>query len=275
VSANKDPVSRQVAVINWQGGDSCTRDDQVAAEVPLALTYNKRSHVVMMVSPTELEDFAIGFSMTEGIINTPSDVAELTIMPRENGLEAAMTVREDCFARLDKQRRNLVGKTGCGLCGAESLEQAMRSPAVVSSEVSVSNRALQVAIGSLNAHQPLQAATGAVHGAAWCGLDGEIRVLREDIGRHNALDKLIGHLARSDFDAATGFALVSSRASYEMVYKAAAVGIEVLVAVSAATTLAIDFAHRSGLTLVGFGRPGRHNIYTFEQRIKGRDDADN
>ena len=269
MSISNDPVSRQVKVTNWQGDKSRTRDDQVAAEVPLALTYNKRSHVVMMVSPADLEDFAVGFSITEGIINTPADVIDIAILPRENGLEAAMTINPDCFSGLEKQRRNLVGRTGCGLCGAESLEQAMRSPAVVSSDVSVSNSALQRAIQSLNDHQPLQTATGAVHGAAWCTLDGEILALREDVGRHNALDKLIGHLYRSGFDPASGFALVSSRASYEMVYKTAAVGIEVLVAVSAATTLAIDFAHRSGLTLVGFGRPGRHNIYTFEQRIEG------
>lgn len=263
----KMPVSHQVSVINWNEHGRRTRDDQVAREVPVALTYNKQSHVVMMVSPSELEDFAIGFSLTEGIIRDFEELAGIRVLPREEGLEVAMMVTEDCFARLERQRRNLVGRTGCGLCGAESLEQAMRSPAVVSSEVSVSNSALQKAIRSLDAFQPLQAATGAVHGAAWCGVDGEIQVVREDIGRHNALDKLIGHLARISFDPGSGFALVSSRASYEMVYKAAAVGIEVLVAVSAATTLAIDFAHRSGITLVGFGRPGRHNIYSFEGRI--------
>jgi len=222
----------------------------------------------MMVTPAELEDFAIGFSLTEGIIEGFGELAGIKVIPREEGLEVALTVTEKCFRRLARQRRNLVGRTGCGLCGAESLEQALRSPAVVSSEVSVCNSALQRAIQSLDNHQPLQAATGAVHGAAWCSLAGEIRVLREDVGRHNALDKLIGHLARTGFDSSTGFVVISSRASYEILYKIAAVGIEVLVAVSAATTLAIDFAHRSGITLVGFGRPGRHNIYTFEQRIE-------
>ena len=243
-------------------------------EVPVALTYNKQSHVVMMVTPSELEDFAIGFSLTEGIIESPADVTGIKVIPREDGLEVALTINGDCFSRLDTQRRNLVGRTGCGLCGAESLEQAIRSPAVVKSEVSVSNGALQIAIQTLDDHQPLQAETGAVHGAAWCSLDGEIQVLREDVGRHNALDKLIGHLSRIDFDSAAGFVVISSRASYEMLYKTAAVGIEVLVAVSAATTLAIDFAHRSGITLVGFGRPGRHNIYTFEQRIQGLGNGD-
>lgn len=261
------PVSRQVPVLYWKQGGHQSRHDEVAAEVPVALTYNKRSHVVMMATPTGLEDFATGFSLTEGIINQAADILDVSVIEREKGLEVAMTVNQDCFDRLDSQRRNLVGRTGCGLCGAESLDQAMHHPAAVGSVVSVSNAALQRAIRSLNDHQPLQAATGALHGAAWCNLDGEILAVREDVGRHNALDKLIGHLSRTGFDADNGFVLVSSRASYEMVYKAAAVGMEILVAVSAPTTLAIDFAHRSGITLVGFARPGRHNVYTLEGRI--------
>lgn len=261
-------VSRQVSLINWENGERQRRDDEVAAEIPVALTYNKLSHVVMMVTPSALEDFAIGFSLTEGIVKQSSDIQDIAIIERENGLEAALTVDEDCYERLSGQRRNLVGRTGCGLCGAESLDQAIRQPAVVSSQVSVTAAALQAAVLSLNAHQPLQVVTGAVHGAAWCDTKGEILALREDVGRHNALDKLIGSLVRTGFDPSAGFVLVSSRASYEMVYKAAAVGMEVLVSVSAPTTLAIDFAHRSGITLVGFARPGRHNVYTFESRIR-------
>jgi FdhD protein len=261
------PVSRQVPVLNWKQGSHQSRNDEVAAEVPVALTYNKRSHVVMMATPTELEDFATGFSLTEGIINQAADILDSSVIEREKGLELAITVNQECFKQLDSQRRNLVGRTGCGLCGAESLDQAMHHPAAVGSVVSVTNAAIQNAIQSLNDHQPLQAATGALHGAAWCNVDGEILAVREDVGRHNALDKVIGHLSRTGFNADNGFVLVSSRASYEMVYKAAAVGMELLVAVSAPTTLAIDFAHRSGITLVGFGRPGRHNVYTFEGRI--------
>jgi len=259
--------SRQVPVTCWEEGRLQRRDDQVAEEVPVALTYNKRSHVVMMATPAALEDFAIGFSLTEGIIRQPADVLDIAVIARENGLELAMTVSETCFERLSKQRRNLVGRTGCGLCGAESLDQAIRNPAAVAGRVSVTAAALQAAIDSLNANQPLQVETGAVHGAAWCGTAGEILAAREDVGRHNALDKLIGHLYRTGFDCGTGFALISSRASYEMVYKAAAAGIELLAAVSAPTALAIDFANRSGITLVGFARPGRHNVYTFESRI--------
>ena len=261
-------VSRRVSVINWKNGHCQQRDDEVAAEVPVALSSNKRSHVVMMVTPTALEDFAIGFSLTEGIVKQSSDILDIAIIKRENGLEEALKDGEDFYEQLAGQRRNLVGRTGCGLCGAESLDQAMRQPAVVGSQVSVTASALQTAVLSLNAHQPLQVVTGAVHGAAWCDSDGVILALREDVGRHNALDKLIGFLARRGFDPTAGFVLVSSRASYEMVYKAAAAGMEVLVSVSAPTTLAIDFAHRSGITLVGFARPGRHNVYTFEGRVR-------
>ena len=254
-------------MIYWEKGGLQRRDDEVATEVPVALTFNKRSHVVMMVTPTALEDFAIGFSLTEGIIKQATDVLEVSVLEREKGLELALVVDEECFERFEGQRRNLVGRTGCGLCGAESLDQAIRKPAAVGSRVSVKAEALQAAVMSLNAHQPLQVVTGAVHGAAWCNIDGEILALREDVGRHNALDKLIGFLFRTGFDPAAGFVLVSSRASYEMVYKAAAAGMEILVSVSAPTSLAIDFAHRSGMTLVGFARPGRHNVYTFESRI--------
>lgn len=261
--------SRRGPVTCWEEGGTWRRDDELAAEVAVALTYNRRSHVVMMVTPAALEDFAIGFSLTEGIIAAPRDVLEMAVLERENGLELAMTVSPDRFERLLGQRRNLAGRTGCGLCGAESLDQAVRAPAVVAGRLAVTAAALQAAVRSLQTYQPLQMLTGAVHGAAWCDTEGHILAAREDVGRHNALDKLIGHLARTGFEADAGFVLVSSRASYEMVYKTAAAGIELLAAVSAPTTLAIDFAHRSGVTLVGFARPGRHNVYTFENRIAG------
>jgi FdhD protein len=262
------PLYRQLKVSNWADGRCETSHDKVVEEVPVALTYNKRSHVVMMATPDALKDLAIGFSFSEGIIDHYSDVLDLHILVRENGLEAAMTIRDECFHRLEKQRRNLVGRTGCGLCGTESLAQAARSPTAVGSTVCVSAAAVQKAVNMLNDHQPLQRISGAVHGAAWCDVDGQVRCLREDVGRHNALDKLIGHLARSGFDQGPGFALVSSRASYEMIYKSAAAGFEILVAVSAPTALAIDFAQRCGMTLVGFARPGRHNVYTFDSRIQ-------
>ena len=162
----------------------------------------------------------------------------------------------------------MTGRTGCGLCGAERIEQALRYPEAVGNTVRVDDEALQNAVSGLEAHQPLQSVTGASHAAAWCDLSGRVISVREDVGRHNALDKLIGCLAKDGFDPKAGFVFVSSRASYEMVYKAAAVGMELIMAVSAPTTLAVEFAERSGMTLVGFARPGRHNIYSFPERIR-------
>ena len=271
------PVSefRRVPVRTWRHDQiAATVDDSIAAEVPLALTYNRVSHVVMMATPLDLEDFAVGFSITEGLIGGLEDLREIRIIPRPGGIELAMTISEDWFDRLATQRRNMAGRTGCGLCGAENIEQALRNPAPVERVVSVRHEAMQRAVSELEEHQPIQAATGATHGAAWCSLDGEIVRLREDVGRHNALDKLIGSLCRSRFDPSSGFVLVSSRASYEMVYKAAAAGIELIMAVSAPTTLAVEFAQRSGVTLVGFARPGRHNVYTFPERITDWDPSD-
>lgn len=270
-------ISREVPVQNWTLGNdrqAQTADsdppvtDQVAAEVPIALTYNRHPHVVMMATPNDLEDFGLGFSLTEGLIGDPKDLLSMRVVPRDGGVELAMTISENWYDRLQTQRRNMTGRTGCGLCGAERIEQALRYPEPVGNQVRVHHRALQRAVTDLTAHQPLQAITGATHAAAWCDLAGEITDIREDVGRHNALDKLIGGLARRGFDPRDGFLLVSSRASYEMVYKAAAAGMELIMAVSAPTTLAVEFAQRSGMTLVGFARPGRHNTYTFPGRIE-------
>jgi FdhD protein len=260
---------QRVSVSSWleEQPDAGTGDDRIAAEVPVALTYNRMSHVVMMATPSDLEDFGLGFSVTEGLIGGPADLLGSRVIPRPGGLELAMTIGADWFNRLATQRRNMTGRTGCGLCGAENIEQALRYPPPVGRTLLVTHTALQNAVASLDSHQPLQADTGAAHGAAWCSRDGRVLQLREDVGRHNALDKLIGGLLRAGFEPSEGFAVVSSRASYEMVSKTAAVGIELLVAVSAPTTLAVEFAERSGMTLIGFARPGRHNVYTFKQRI--------
>lgn len=264
-------TSRVVPVGNWQLGNNNTANgsDHIAAEVPVAMTYNRHSHVVMMATPDDFEDFGLGFSITEGLIGSANDLLSIKVVPRDGGVELAMTITEEWYDRLQTQRRNMTGRTGCGLCGAERIEQALRYPESVGNEVRVNDQVLQRAVTDMNSHQPLQSITGATHAAAWCDLAGDIQELREDVGRHNALDKLIGRLVKQNFSADKGFVLVSSRASYEMVYKAAAVGVELIMAVSAPTTLAVDFATRSGMTLVGFARPGRHNVYTFPERIEG------
>lgn len=258
--------SSQVSRAVWRAGEVSQGVDAVATETAVALVYNGISHVVMMATPADLEDFALGFSLSEGIVNSPKQMLDFEQVDKEQGIELAITITAEPFVALKERRRNLVGRTGCGLCGAESLEQAISAPKSIDAEITVSHQALQRAIGALKGHQTLQQSTGAVHGAAWCNSDGEIQLLREDVGRHNALDKLLGAIRKHPL--AVGFVLVTSRASYEMVSKTASANIPLLVAVSAPTSLAIKLAEQSGLTLVGFSRLGRHVIYANGFRLK-------
>jgi FdhD protein len=239
--------------------------DFVATETAVAMIYNGISHVVMMATPADLEDFALGVSLSEGILTSAKQLLDCEQIATEKGIELALTITAEPFAKLKERRRNLVGRTGCGLCGAESLEQAITTPYRISAELSISHKALQRAIAALGGEQKLQQQTGAVHGAAWCSKEGEILLLREDVGRHNALDKLLGAISKQE--PAEGFVLVTSRASYEMVSKTASANIPLLAAVSAPTSLAIELAEIAGLTLVGFSRTGRHVIYAHGQRI--------
>lgn len=255
-------------VLRWTAGRAPREDeDLIAREVPVALTVNRRAHVVMMATPLDLEAFALGFCLTEGLLADRDELLGVRIIPRESGLELALTVTETAAERVAGLRRNLTGRTGCGLCGAETLEQAVRPPPPVTQALALTAEAVETALDALASQQPLQAAAGAVHAAAWCAPDGQIRQVKEDVGRHNALDKLIGQLALDDQQASRGFLLVSSRASYEMVLKAAFSGAEALVAVSAPTSLAIELARDCGLTLVAFARPGRHNVYSGAERF--------
>jgi FdhD protein len=267
-------MHQKIPVTCWKVGSHEKTDDFVAEECAVALTYNRQAHVVMMATPADLEDFALGFSLSEGIVRDVSELLSIRTVPREQGIEVAVTVTDEVAQRLREQRRNLTGRTGCGLCGAESIEQAMRPPFAVTGHQVFSHEVIQRAVGFLAEAQPLQAITGAVHCAAWFDSQGELCSVREDVGRHNALDKLIGCLKKTGADTGPGFVVVSSRASYEMVYKAAAAGAEMLVAVSAPTELAINYALRAGLTLVGFARPGRHNVYTFPERLSAREETE-
>ncbi|RUR31402.1 formate dehydrogenase accessory sulfurtransferase FdhD [Vreelandella nanhaiensis] len=253
----RQPVEVRKSATGWVAD---RQEDALALEVPVALVYNGISHAVMMASPSDLEDLALGFSLTEGILAHPHECYDLELHEEAQGLAVHLSIASQRLAELKQRRRSMTGRTGCGLCGTEALEQAIRPiPAVIAP--SLDDAAIQHALGELNAHQPLKAATGAVHGAAWCDLQGHIQRLREDVGRHNALDKLIGTLARDSVPLEKGFVLVSSRASYEMVHKCASAGIGALAAVSAATALAVEQAQTAGLLLAGFVRPGRHLIY--------------
>lgn len=260
--------STPVDVLRWRDGTTEQCTDRVAEEVPVALVYNDLAHAVMMATPEDLEDFAVGFSLTEGIADKADDIYEIESARRGRGIELGIRLSGQRFALLSARRRSLAGRTGCGICGSESLEQAMQPVPPVPFSNRYGSSAVQRAVNGLAHHQALQAHTGAVHAAAWADAEGQIELIREDVGRHNALDKLIGLIARNARRSSRGFILVSSRASYEMVAKAAVVGCELLVALSAPTSLAIDVAEECGMTLVGFARAGRQSIYTHSQRLE-------
>lgn len=243
------------------------RLDAVPEEIPVALCYNGLSHAVMLASPADLEDFALGFSLSEGILSHPSELYELELETGKQGVVAQMRIAEERFYALKGRRRTLAGRTGCGLCGVESLDQVARELAPLPPRPALHAASLQRALESLQASQPLHARTGGVHAAAWADGEGRLLAVREDVGRHNALDKLIGAMARQGLDSATGFVLITSRASFEMVQKAASAGMHVLAAVSAPTGYAIRAAEDSGLCLVGFLRPGRHTCYAHPERL--------
>lgn len=262
-------ATAQQRVRRREQGSELDALDQIAEERPIALIYNGLSHVVMMASPTDLEDFARGFSLSEGIIQHPNEIyaveAVNSNIEQTSGVELHIEISSQRFAALKQQRRNLTGRTGCGLCGAESLAQAIRPIPQQRFQALPDESAVEQSLQQLQANQPLQSLTGACHGAAWCDLNGEIIALREDVGRHNALDKLLGYLSLTGIDKREGFLLISSRASYEMISKAAHCGISSLVAVSAPTQLAIDQARQANMNLIGFARPGRHVIYQESQ----------
>lgn len=252
------------AVLDLQEGRAQARQDQLAEEVPVAMTYDGAPFAVMMASPGDLEDFAIGFSLTERSL-AADDLLEIDIHPELEGWRINLRTRHPVAVK----ERSLPGRSGCGLCGSRVLEDVLRRPESVGQGSQVTARALELALQSLASRQPLNAATGALHAAAWCSVEGELLLVREDIGRHNALDKLIGAMLRQRMPADAGFALITSRASYEITMKAAAAGISFIAAVSAPTALAVDLAQACGLTLVGFARPGRQVVYSHPQRFQG------
>jgi FdhD protein len=258
-----------VNVTRWRSGALSNAVDQVAEEVPIALIYNGISHVVMLATPADLADFALGFSLSEGIFRDKSDLYSVDIVAQLQGIELQMDVATECFVQLKQRRRNLTGRTGCGLCGAESLDQALRLPAqsINLSTSKMSVKSIELAFETMQSYQPLQQATGATHACVWVDSHGKILLVREDVGRHNAMDKLIGALAKSPVQP-DGFVVTSSRASVEMVQKVASAGISILAAISAPTGLAIRLADTYGVTLIGFLRDNQFVIYTHKHRIQ-------
>lgn len=262
------PAQRTFAVRRWRHGAVTNEVDHLAEEVPVALEYNGISHAVMLATPADLDDFAIGFSLSEGIVEAAGDIYGIDVEPGAQGITVKVEIATGAFVELKGRRRALAGRTGCGLCGTESLDEVMRMPPPVRSEASFDPRLFEQAFAALHARQALQRDTGATHAAAWMRADGEISLVREDVGRHNALDKLAGALARgAGEDIARGAVIVTSRASYEMVQKTAAIGAGVLAAVSAPTAMAVRLADSAGITVAGFVRGATLVVYSHPQRL--------
>ena len=249
-------------VTRWRAGVTTRQRDSIAEETPVALEYNGIAHTVMLATPADLEDFAVGFSLSEGLVDRRADIFSIDIEPAAQGITLRLRIAGEAFARLKQRRRGLAGRTGCGLCGVESLAQVARELAPLRGGEIFPLPALQTAIASLPAWQVMQRASGATHAACWVMRDGAIEHPREDVGRHNALDKTLGALVRAGFAPAEGAAIVTSRASFEMVQKAAALGIATLAAVSAPTAAAIRLAERLNVTLIGFLRGDNCVIYS-------------
>ena len=265
-----DAGARRLDVRVRRDGAVTESRDWLADEVPVALIFNGISHAVMLATPLDLEDFALGFGLTEGLLARADELYGVEVLPDPAGVRIEMEVSSACFARLKDKRRSMAGRTGCGLCGTESLDQVeppLQPLAPCATLLSPS--AIAAALRAMPAHQALQQRTGATHAAAWCSFGGQVRLIREDVGRHNALDKLVGAMVGSGADARDGFCCITSRASVEMVRKAVAAGFTALIAVSAPTARAVATARRAGLALAGFARRDDLVLYADPDRFGG------
>ncbi len=242
-------------------------EDWVAEEIPVALVYNGISHAVMMTTPKMLEEFAVGFSLAEGIVPDLSHIYDIEVAPACKGMEVRIDISSECFWHLKEHRRSMTGRTGCGICGVESLDGAIRKERRVPQTQTFDMRLYEQGLGYLEKVEELGRLTGCTHAAVWVHPDGTLAGGAEDVGRHVALDKLLGLRALNGWT--DGALFVSSRASYEMVQKAAACGIEIMFAVSAPTALAVRLAEESGVTLSAFCRRQKANVYAHPERLLG------
>jgi len=240
----------------------------ISEEVPVSLAYNMRPHVVMMATPADLEDFGLGFTLTEGIVRRAAEVSRLEVIRHAQGIEVQMGIPPESAEQLKSRGRSLIGRTGCGLCGVESIQDVLRDLPPIRSSLAIPVEALWRAERELPGRQHWNRETESMHAAGWATPDGALEIVREDVGRHNALDKTIGALARAGKDPATGFMVLTSRASYELVQKAVAAGVPLMATVSRPTGLAIRLAEASGLTLVALLRGGSANVYACGDRLR-------
>ena len=261
-----EPV-RVVQRQSWREGTSSLGSRSIPEETAVALTYNGGTYAVMMTTPQDLEDFAIGFSLNEGIISSSSDIESLDIVPFDDGVELQMWLGKPRADRLRERRRHIAGPTGCGLCGIESIAEAMRPAAVIRRSRQFSPEQIMVAMLGLPSRQKLNSETRAVHAAAFWNDTSGIVAVREDVGRHNALDKLSGALAATSVVTMEGMILLTSRVSVEMVQKSAAIGAPLVVSVSAPTALAVRMADAAGITLAAIARADGFEVFTHPQRI--------
>jgi FdhD protein len=274
INAAKQPAPQiecasSQSIWRWRDRHWSQQQDRLAVEVPVALEFNDVSHAVMLATPCDLESFALGFALSEGIVASRAEFRGAQVEESELGITVHCEISGQAFLKLKQRRRNMTGRTGCGLCGVESLAQVIRVLPAVPAGSALAVPALRAALESLAALQPLNRLTGGMHAAAWSAPDGRLQQVCEDVGRHNALDKLIGTMAGRDQGFRHGFLLITSRASVEMVQKAATVGISSLVAISAPTALAVKTAETAGMTLIAFARGDQFVAYAHRERIEG------
>lgn len=263
------PVRSSVSQIVRRNGTVTSGRRFVPEEVPIAFSFNGTTHAVMMASPADLEDFAVGFAITERIVVSPEDIEKMAIVDHDEGVDIQMTLKDKAGAAFEARRRHMAGPVGCGLCGIESIEEALRPvPQVKGTGIVLDTNDIARAVRLLTSHQPLNAETHAVHAAGLYVPAKGIVAAREDVGRHNALDKLAGALARKKMDARSGAVVITSRVSVEMVQKTAAIGAAVLLAVSAPSALALRTAEAAGMTLVALVRGDDFEIFTCPDRIR-------
>jgi FdhD protein len=262
------PTAVGLSVERWRRGTVTQERDLVAEEMPVALVYHGVPHVVMLATPADLEDYAVGFTLSEGLVAHPEEIRGVEVSFGEEAAEVRITVAWERFSALLDRRRNLTGRSGCGLCGQETVEAAVREVRTVCAGARLTTAELHDAIAQLAHLQPINARTGSVHAAAWVVPGKGIQLVREDVGRHNALDKTVGALVRAGLDPAAGALLLTSRASFEIVQKSAAVGVAFVAALSAPTAFAVRLAERAGLTLVAFAREHQHVVYAHPWRLE-------
>jgi len=263
--------THSVACVTWRQHGFADSERIIPEETAVALTYDGGSYAVMMATPQDLEDFALGFSLTEGIIAAPAEIRDLTVVEEEAGVEVRMWLKAPRASALSERRRYIAGPTGCGLCGIDSLAEATRRAPRVSADATFAPADIMRALEALAPRQELNRQTRAVHAAAFWRPGSGLAAVREDVGRHNALDKLAGAMARDGIAGNSGFVLLTSRVSVEMVQKTAVIGAPLLVAVSAPTALALRTAEAAGITVVGVARSDGFEIFTHPRRIATAD----